>query len=948
MKTQNTLTIILILFIVQTAITQTPGTVKWKQRIEGGCHSIPVIGQDGTLYFTTFDEDEQTSHFYSVQSDSIIKEWPVNPSMTAYSSLSIGTDSTIYFCSKYGKLSALQPDSTVKWTYDAGYGNPPAIGPDGDPPAIGPDGTIYFGTSEPMDPPPTSSGNFYSINQDGTQNWSLELNSGVRQSPAIGEDGTIYVASDYGTLYALNPDGTTKWSKYLGSDLTSPAIGENGIIYIASSWNKKLVAVNPDGTINWSYDIGDYIYTSPAIGPDGTIYIGSYDNYLYAIDPDGKEKWRFITNGYIDFSPVIGSDHTIYCVTLYGKLYAINPSGTVEWQISANNIRFESCPIIRDDGLMYITSYDGYLYAIWTSSTGLADSPWPKLGKNDQNQSNSYNPHFPRARVDLNTQYANSGSAITLDGSLSYDPDGDALSFSWECIERPPQSTVSISNPNAAATQVMGSPKGKYIFNLTVSDNKDGVSYHHVTCYFGVQWVRDLNSQIAGSPAIDSSGTIYAGTWFGLRNGIHVLNPDGTEKWSHTSYWRSGYWIMFSLSVDREGSIYATTCDAHSLVFNPDGTEKWSDTNNRYTSPAHAKDGTLYLHTYDKNLIALNPDGSEKWTLNINEDHWTSKLVIGKDGVIYCGIGYYGTQNNELYAVNPDGTEKWSTSIDNGSNIELIVGFDEIICITGGNFNANLYTINLDGTEKWSCPLNTVVYSSPVIDSNGTIYFGAQDHHLYAINPDGTEKWTFATNDVIQSTPAIGADGVIYVGSEDHHFYALNPDGTLQWSFKTDGEIHSSPSISPDGVVYFGSDDKKLYAIQTTSMGLADSPWPKDMGNSQNTSRYSDDTKTTSIDNSSEVLKPIVFHLDQNYPNPFNPNTTIRYSLPTMAHVSVMIYNILGQHIRTLVDKEEEKGYYEILWDGRGADDRLLESGVYILKIEYQNQKLTQKMMLIK
>jgi len=73
---------------------------------------------------------------------------------------------------------------------------------------------------------------------------------------------------------------------------------------------------------------------------------------------------------------------------------------------------------------------------------------------------------------------------------------------------------------------------------------------------------------------------------------------------------------------------------------------------------------------------------------------------------------------------------------------------------------------------------------------------------------------------------------------------------------------------------------------------------------------------------------PTEYGLDQNYPNPFNPSTTINYQLPEKNHVSLQIYDILGNLITTLVDQEMEPGFHSIAWNASG-----LASGVYIYRL---------------
>ncbi len=88
---------------------------------------------------------------------------------------------------------------------------------------------------------------------------------------------------------------------------------------------------------------------------------------------------------------------------------------------------------------------------------------------------------------------------------------------------------------------------------------------------------------------------------------------------------------------------------------------------------------------------------------------------------------------------------------------------------------------------------------------------------------------------------------------------------------------------------------------------------------------------------------PIEFELSQNYPNPFNPTTTISYSLAQREHVTLKIYSVTGQHIKTLVDQERDAGIYFLTFD---ASD--LNSGIYLYQLQTDSKVETKKMTFIK
>ena len=93
---------------------------------------------------------------------------------------------------------------------------------------------------------------------------------------------------------------------------------------------------------------------------------------------------------------------------------------------------------------------------------------------------------------------------------------------------------------------------------------------------------------------------------------------------------------------------------------------------------------------------------------------------------------------------------------------------------------------------------------------------------------------------------------------------------------------------------------------------------------------------------------PQTYSLSQNYPNPFNPRTQISYELPVGSHVTLTVYNILGQKVTTLVNKEMPAGHYAADWNGASDRGRRVSSGVYLYKLEAGDFIKTRKMLLLK
>lgn len=262
----------------------------------------------------------------------------------------------------------------LKWKFQTGGGvhSPPAVS----------HGRIYLGSYD---------GNLYALNGQGMLLWKYYTGYPIRTTPAIGSDGTIYLAScvkceDFsarpvGVVYAISSGGKLKWNftiiplEFDGS-LSSPTIGSDGTIYV-SSMGFQVVALNPDGTLKWSVPTGGEIFDSPAVSPDGTVYVtiddpspsGTCGECLAALNPDGTVKWGALPQASFS-APAVGSDGTVYV-----DGYAVNPDGTVKWR---NPGTFYS-PSMGSDGTIY-GSAEGGLYAVNPDGTNRWQFPIEKGG----------------------------------------------------------------------------------------------------------------------------------------------------------------------------------------------------------------------------------------------------------------------------------------------------------------------------------------------------------------------------------------------------------------------------------------------------------------------------------------------------------------------------------------------------------------------------------------
>mgnify|MGYP000909094063 CR=1 FL=1 len=93
---------------------------------------------------------------------------------------------------------------------------------------------------------------------------------------------------------------------------------------------------------------------------------------------------------------------------------------------------------------------------------------------------------------------------------------------------------------------------------------------------------------------------------------------------------------------------------------------------------------------------------------------------------------------------------------------------------------------------------------------------------------------------------------------------------------------------------------------------------------------------------------PQQYTLHSPYPNPFNPVTTLSYDLPEDATVTITIYNMVGQQVKTLISNQQTAGYKSIQWNATNNAGQLVSAGIYLYMIQVGEFRQVKKMVLIK
>ncbi len=246
------------------------GTQKWAYKAKAAVYSSPAIGDNGLIYFGS-----QDGFLYAITHEGKGK-WKFDTGGQVRASPAIGKDGTVYIGSHNPNIYAL--DGTTgkqKWVFTTA--GPYVEGSC----AIGDDGTVYVASTGSMTVGPSY---LYALDgKTGKEKWKVQDCTGS-SSVAIGKDGTIFTQGESGAFYALNPkDGSKKWTVMMEiPQVSSPAVGGDGTVYVAAG--HTLHALDPaTGAENWDFETGTSIYSSPTIADDGTIYIGSGDGKFYAV-----------------------------------------------------------------------------------------------------------------------------------------------------------------------------------------------------------------------------------------------------------------------------------------------------------------------------------------------------------------------------------------------------------------------------------------------------------------------------------------------------------------------------------------------------------------------------------------------------------------------------------------------------------------------------------------
>lgn len=243
------------------------------------------------------------------------------------------------------------------------------------------------------------------------------------------------------------------------------------------------------------------------------------------------------------------------------------------------------------------------------------------------------------------------------------------------------------------------------------------------------------------------------------------------------------------------------------------------------------------------------------------------------------------------------------------------------------------------------------------LDSGGSLFLNAQDY-LFDIYPAAGSfsagqfpfdylKLTSVSQDVWVNPPSTtGAPGSVADGLT---FNLASPFGTTALFVDSLATTDGTPVFDmtvPTGYSAIQYDGNYKLVFSTLDFGgLVDGTFPNTKAEFMRRVLgflYA----PLSIDD--QGLVPMTFAVSQNFPNPFNPTTTISYQVPRSVNVTLQVYNVLGQRVKTLVNNRMDAGFYKAVWDGTNDYGAKVASGIYIYRLRAGDFVQVKKMIMMK
>lgn len=213
----------------------------------------------------------------------------------------------------------------------------------------------------------------HAVKPDGTLIWRVQARRKCYSSPAVADDGTVYVGSQDHHLYAVAPEGKVRWRVDLGADVDgSPAVQDDGTIVVGSDKGEVVALAPENGATKWTAPVGGFVRGAMSLARDGTVLTGTYGPTprLVALDAaSGAVRFRFPVSGTgatefgIHGGPVEDAAGRLYFGAQDDHAYCLAADGNLVWKLRTGG-DVDAPLVITPKGALLIGSDDGKLYAI--------------------------------------------------------------------------------------------------------------------------------------------------------------------------------------------------------------------------------------------------------------------------------------------------------------------------------------------------------------------------------------------------------------------------------------------------------------------------------------------------------------------------------------------------------------------------------------------------------
>jgi uncharacterized delta-60 repeat protein len=535
------------------------------------------------------------------------------------------------------------------------------------------------------------------------------------------------------------------------------------------------------------------------------------------------------------------------------------------------------------------------------------------------------------------------------------------------------------------------------LFILTINFS---IAYSQVSLHWAQRYNGPGNSNdVPASVVCDNSGNVYVtgesvGSGTGLDYATLMRNSNGDLVWAmRYNGTDNGNDVPLSMTMDGAGNVYVTGgavetgtgIDIVTIKYSPTGQQlwaaKWNGAGNSDevgTAVVVDASGNVYVTgssgpTTDIVTIKYNSAGQQQWAIiyngSGNGNDYPVGILVDALGNVYVGGQAVGSGTGFDYVAikyNSAGQQQWASTFNRsagGNDAAGDIGIDAAgnVYITGtsiGN-DSDYVTVkyNSGGQQQWSVVFNGSgngpdVAKDMVVDPAGNVYVTGSsysslinliDYGTVKYNTSGQQQWvayyngpgviTDVANSIVMDFNGgnLYVTGVSYSGSSADYDIATiryNNSGGMVWA-----QRYNSPYNSNDGGV----------DVAVTSNGASIYSAGFSMGSGTGLDfvvvKY---TQIVGISGNNSNI-PEKFALYDNYPNPFNPSTNIKFDLPDNAFVKLVVFDLTGKEVATLVNNEMQAGAYTFTLSASH-----LASGVYFYRIDTDKFTETKKMVLVK